>query len=275
MDPRRRYNIIVPTAYGTMIVNRNDWMESNGARFGVGWDLMETGRYMQVELDNLTLFLGSCRPDPVLLDIGANIGVHSLLFSSLAGERGTVHAFEAQRIVHQMLLGNLAINSIENVHARQVAVGAAPGSLRLPPLDYSCNRNFGGVRLAAAAGAPGAASDHGGNAAADRREDVSVITIDSLTLPRVDFMKIDVEGMERDVLAGARMTIERDRPLLQVEWLADDQGALPAFLLDDLGYRVYQSTMNLLCVPMEREDLAIGGATEITIDMLQPGIEAP
>ena len=275
MNPRTRYNIIVPTAYGTMIVNRNDWMESNGDRFGVGWELMETGRYMQVELDNLTLFLGSCKPNPVLLDIGANIGVHSLLLSSLAGGQGIVHAFEAQRIVYQMLLGNLAINSIENVYTRQVAIGAASGTLRLPPVDYSRNWNFGGMALIDEGPDPQFVPGSAERSAADRKEDIEVITLDSLALPRVDFLKIDVEGMERDVLVGGRITLERDRPLMQVEWLGRDRGALPAYLLDDLGYRIYQSTMNLLCVPMERADLAIGGATEITMDMLRSNFELP
>ena len=270
-----RYNVIVPTAYGTMIVNRNDWMESQGERFGVGWDLMQSGHYVQPELDNLATLMRSLRADPVVLDIGANIGVHSLWFSSLLGTRGVVHAFEAQRIVYQMLMGNLAINSVENVHARQVAVGSAPGRLRLPPVDYARNWNFGGMGLIDAGPDPQFAPGSEERARADRGESIEVVTLDSLALPRVDFIKIDVEGMEQDVLAGARATIERDRPLMQVEWLARDRGALPAFLLDDLGYRIYQSTMNLLCVPAERADLAVGGATEITLDLLRANFPPP
>ena len=52
-----------------------------------------------------------------------------------------------------------------------------------------------------------------------------------------------------------------------------DQGALPAYLLDDLGYRIYKSAMNLLCVPAERSDLAVAGATEITFDLLRANFE--
>ncbi len=270
-----RYNVIVPTAYGTMIVNRNDWMESHGERFGVGWDLMQSGHYVQPELDNLATLIRSCRADPVVLDIGANIGVHSLWFSSLLGTRGVVHAFEAQRIVYQMLMGNLAINSVENVHARQVAVGSAPGRLRLPPVDYARNWNFGGMGLIDEGPDPQFAPGSAERARADHGESIEVVTLDGLALPRVDFIKIDVEGMEQDVLAGGRATIERDRPLLQVEWLARDHGALPAYLLDDLGYRIYQSTMNLLCVPAERADLAVGGATEITLDLLRANFRLP
>ena len=192
-----RYNVIVPTAYGTMIVNRNDWMELQGERFGVGWDLMQSGQYVQPELDNLATLIRSCRADPVVLDIGANIGVHSLWFSGLVGARGVVHAFEAQRIVYQMLMGNLAINSVENVHARQVAVGATPGRLRLPPVDYARNWNFGGMGLIDEGPEPQFAPGSAERAHADRGESIEVVTLDSLALPRVDLVKIDVEGMNK------------------------------------------------------------------------------
>ena len=52
-----------------------------------------------------------------------------------------------------------------------------------------------------------------------------------------------------------------------VGWPARDRGTLPAFLLDDLGYRINQSTINLLCMSTERADLAVGGATEISVDL--------
>lgn len=270
MDPLARYNLVVETAYGPMIVNRNDYLESDGARFGVGWELMQTGRYAQDELDNLAGLIGAVGPDPVLLDVGANIGVHSLLFAGLAGARGRVHAFEAQRILFQMLMGNLALNCVENVFARQVALGAAPGTLRLPPVDYAQPWNFGGMGLVDESPDPQFAHGSAERALAERDEAIEVVTLDQLGLPHVDFIKIDVEGMELDVLKGGRATIERDRPLMQLEWLGRDGGALPAYLLDDLGYRVYQAGQNLLCVPAERLDLHLGGAVELSLPGAPP-----
>lgn len=269
MHPSPRYNVVVPTAYGMMIVNRNDWMEKDGHRFGVGWDLLETGMYMQNELDALAAVVRSCGPDPVLLDIGANIGVHALMFSGLAGAHGRVYAFEAQRIIFQMLAGNLALNSIENVYARQIALGAAPGFLRLPPVDYAQPWSFGGMGLVDESPEPQFAHGTAERAAADRQELIEVATIDSLALPRVNFIKIDVEGMELDVLRGGAATIERDRPPMQVEWLARDNGALPAYLLDDLGYRVYEAGLNLICFPAENQSLQVGGARELSLDLLR------
>ena len=269
MDNRPRYNVVVPTAYGTMIVNHNDWLELEGERFGVGWELLQSGRFVQPELDNLAILIRSVGPDPVLLDIGANIGVHSLWFSALAGEKGAVHAFEAQRIVFQMLMGNLALNSIENVYAHHAAMGAAAGTLRLPPVDYSRNWNFGGLGLIDEGPHPQFAPGSAERAAADRGETVPVITLDGLGLKRVDFIKLDVEGMELDVLRGGCATIERDRPLMQIEWLGRDRGALPAYLLEDIGYRLYQTSLNLICVPAERTDFHLAGATEITLAVLR------
>ena len=269
MSMRTQYNVPVPTAYGTMIVNRNDWMEKNGERFGVGWDLLETGRYAQGELDHLRTLIGHCRADPVLLDVGANIGVHSLLFAELAGARGRVYAFEAQRIVYQMLMGNLALNSIENVYARQVAVGAEAGELRLPPVDYASPWNFGGMGLIDESADPQFAPGSAERSAADKHEIIPMISVDSLNLERADFIKVDVEGMELDVMRGALNTIERHRPLMQVEWWGRDHGALPRFLIDELGYRVCQAGMNLVCIPVERVDISIDESMEITLSALQ------
>jgi len=275
--PRPRYNVVATTRYGAMIVNRNDWAD-NGVvgRGGVGHDLLNTGEYSQNELDGLAGLIGLCGPDPVLLDVGANIGVHSLVFSELAGPRGRVYAFEAQRIVYQMLLGNLALNSIENVHAYRVAVGRAAGELKLPPVDYSQPWNFGGMSLTTEDQEPQFRPGTPQYAAADTGEVVPVIPLDSLELPRVDFIKLDVEGMEEDVLRGATRTLERTRPLIQAEWWGRDRGSLPLYLLEHLGYRIYQAAINLVCIPVERAaEITIHGLPELSAAAIRQGYNLP
>jgi FkbM family methyltransferase len=275
MKVRPRYNTLVPTDYGLMIVNSNDWAEApDGTRYGIGYDLTHTGCYQQGELDSLAMLVRTCPPDPVLVDVGANIGVHSLWFAGLAGA-GVVHAFEAQRVVFQALMGNLALNSIENVFAHQVALGAAPGRLRLQPVDYAQPWNFGGMGLIDESPDPQFAHGTPERAAADRGEEVEVVTLDSFALDRVDLIKIDVEGMEEDVLRGGAATIERHRPLMQLEWLGRDGGSLPRHLLGEIDYRVYQSGLNLLCVPAERTDFFIAGAQEISLQRLLAQFPAP
>lgn len=73
------------------------------------------------------------------------------------------------------------------------------------------------------------------------------MAVDALDLPRVDLMKIDVEGMETEVLAGAAQTVARHLPVLQIEILKTDHDAVRA-VLEPLGYRFYYSGINMLAV---------------------------
>ena len=89
---RPRNNVVIPTRYGMMLVNRNDRLEIDGMVFGVGHDLLVDGEYVQPELDILAQLLTLCPAAPVVLDIGANIGVHTLFFADRVGPAGQVHA---------------------------------------------------------------------------------------------------------------------------------------------------------------------------------------
>ena len=75
-----------------------------------------------------------------------------------------------------------------------------------------------------------------------------ISTIDHLELADVHVIKIDAEGMELEVLAGAQQTIARCRPVLLVECLKVDRERLLA-ILKNADYRVYQVDINLLAIP--------------------------
>ena len=163
------------------------------------------------------------RPGDVVVEAGANIGVHTLPLAKRVGPGGRVYAFEPQRLVFQTLCANAALNGLTNVDCRQAACGADRGEILVPEFDFSAANNFGGLSL-------------GRHAQGER---VPVVTIDSLALPACRFIKADVEGMELQVLKGARETIARCRPVLYVENdRADSSPALIAYLLS-LGYRLY------------------------------------
>jgi FkbM family methyltransferase len=159
----------------------------------------------------------------VAVEAGANVGAHTLLLSRLVGPRGRVYAFEPQRVVFQILCGNLALSGCLNVDCRAVALGHQPGQLHVPLIDYQQENNFGGVELRQDA----------------RGEPVPVITLDSLELPACHFLKADVEGMELSVLRGAEQTLRRHRPLLYVE--NDRPAGSPALIeyLQSLEYDLY------------------------------------
>ena len=187
MNPFPVINRVKECRDGTMIYNVND--------IYIGRSLDQYGEWSKGDMD---LFRQILRPGMSGVEIGANIGAHTVPIAQLVWPGGFVLAFEPQRIVFQTLCGNLALNHIINVDARQMAVGAAAGTLLVPVLDFAKENNFGGLPLGA----------H------QMGEPVSVITLDSLNLVRCDFIKIDVEGMEQAVLEGAADTITRYQPVL-------------------------------------------------------------
>jgi len=170
----------------------------------IGRSLDLYGEFAEQEMQVFRTFVG---PGGVAVDVGANIGTHTLALAEMAGPTGRVYSFEPQRALFNLLCGNLALNRATNVRARHAAVGEAAGAIETPPIDYGAAGafNFGAVSLADAAGYP-----PGG-------ETVELITLDSLALDRCDLLKIDVEGMERPVLAGAAETLRRTAPVIYLE----------------------------------------------------------
>ena len=117
----------------------------------------------------------------------------------------------------------MALNSITNVCALHVAAGAVAGRLIVPRLNYAVQNNFGGLGL-------GSHTDG---------ETVDAITVDGLDLSRCQLIKIDVEGMEEQVLRGAEQTIARCRPILYVESDREDKRTALFRYIDSLGYAMY------------------------------------
>jgi FkbM family methyltransferase len=208
-------NQVKSCRYGNMVYQAND------RYIGRSFDLY--GEYSEAEV---VLFRQLVRPGQTVLDIGANIGAHSVPLAQLVGSAGRVFAFEPQRIPFYCLCANVVLNSLTNVVCHQAAVGESAGTLSVPELDYFAEENFGGLAL----------TDDFGNS---RSYSVPVQRIDDLQLDQCHFMKIDVEGMEREVLAGAVDTIRRFQPILYVEDdRAEKSTALRAFL-QNLGYELY------------------------------------
>jgi FkbM family methyltransferase len=229
------YATLANTLQGFFIFNHND--------LGVGWQLANMSSYDAEEMNILAHMVRACAADPVILDIGANIGVTSVVLGRQAGPRGQVIAFEPQRVIFHMLAGNIALNSLDNVHCRHQAVGSGPGTAKIPCLDYRQQAGFGSVELNRET-----QSDAFQQAKDGRFEDVPQVSVDSLALPRVDMIKIDVEGMEADVLAGAARTLREQRPLLYMEFAKSDKAGLWRTLAA-LDYQLYELRDNFICVP--------------------------
>jgi len=188
----------------------------------IGGSLDRYGEFSEGECE---LFRQIVKPGQVILEIGAHLGAHTVFLAKATGPRGRVIAFEPQRLLFQILCANVALNGLTNVFAHQSAVGREPGQIVVPAIDYTKAGNFGGLGL--------------GNRELSDGEPVTVVTVDGLGLPACHMIKVDVEGMEEDVLAGAEETIRRFRPKLYVENDRQERSGALIQRLFDLDYRLY------------------------------------
>lgn len=186
----------------------------------IGRSLDVYGEFSELEGE---VFVQLLRPGDVVVEAGANIGAHTIPIAKLVGPGGMVLAYEPQRIIFQLLCANVALNELYNVHTVHAAVGREIGKIKVPPLDYSAENNFGGVSMR-----------NSGSG-----EDVEIRKLDSLSLPALRMLKVDVEGMEIDVLTGAREAIRKFRPLLYVENDRQAHAEELIALIDALGYNMW------------------------------------
>ena len=191
------------------------------------------------EMIDACLFLGQFERDIVALierltpaggtviDVGANMGAHTLRFAKQVGAGGRVLAFEPTDYAYRKLVRNLSLNAFPSVKAVQLALAerAAP---RQTISFRSSWRSDGQPHVATSV--------------------VDFVTLDdccaSERIEHVDVMKLDVDGHEFGVLAGGRQMLQRSRPALLMEtgaWHFEDPHRNPLTFLQDLGYRFWDS----------------------------------
>ena len=185
----------------------------------VGKSLEAYGEYKEGEIELLQQII---KPKDLVVEIGANIGVHTAFLAQAVGREGTVLAFEPQRVIFQNLCANLALNSITNTYSYNVAVSDTFSAINLPVLDYSKPHDFSKLDI----------SEDG------ESELAQTITLDSLNLPHCRLIKIDVEGMELAVLQGAINTIKNLLPILYITYKVKNDKSLINFIAE-FGYKMY------------------------------------
>jgi FkbM family methyltransferase len=244
--PRR--NVIIPTEFGMMIVNRFDYNPIENFP-GVGYHLMNMGSENMELMWILRHYLKD-KKYPAVIDVGANIGAFSVqVADAILPANGTVYAFEPQRQIYQMLCGNLALNSVDNVYAEKTAVGSSTKPITVPKVDYYKPASFGSVGLT------GEFDDVGQDLDFGNGEIVDQIVIDEYfkDIENISIIKVDVEGMELDVVNGAVATINKHRPLMYIEYYKQYNGATELkTLIESLGYKTFVLDINFICVPEEK-----------------------
>lgn len=170
-----------------------------------------TGRYIpppiEVEKAEQVFYIQYLQPGMVVFDVGANIGELSLLFSRFVGPQGQVHAFEASRDTFARLERVIETANRKNLYLNHVALSDRTGTAQLRVYD---TEHAGWTTLA-----DRPLENYGIHVRPERIEDVPMTTIDAYCeahgIERIDLVKIDVEGAEQQVIAGAERMMAEDR----------------------------------------------------------------
>lgn len=185
------------TRYGEMVYLENDNC--------IGKSLELYGEWAQNEVDVITQCI---QENDIVLDIGANYGVHTLAIANKLGENGLVYSFEAQKKIFDILDTNTKIS----IHCNKIKplyslVGESNTNVYVNQSDMESLHNYGAV------------SFKNYTDVQNTRNDIPLlmITVDSLELKKCDFIKIDVEGMEYSVLKGSSNTIKKNSPIIFFE----------------------------------------------------------
>lgn len=208
----------------TLVLDRADTAVSRG--------IIEERHY---EPHLTAVFERFCGPGMTVLDVGSNVGFYTMLASKLVGPTGRVCAFDPNSENCRLLLLSARANVADNVEVFPVALAESTGWSYFSPHEGS----NGGLLDASIDGGPVGLVDGRGSI-------VPTFRLDDLVPGPVHFMKLDVEGAEGRVVAGARRLLEAYRPVvtteLSGEMLARVSRCSPREFLGtfvDLGYALH------------------------------------
>lgn len=205
----------VTTRYGRLYVATDDTVIGRSLKLYGEWAEDEIGRYAALLADGDTI-----------VDVGANIGTHAIALASRFPS-SEILAFEPQPLAFALLAANVIAARAGNVAPYNLGCAEADRLVHVAADAHPEEWNVGGFSIAAAG------PDESGAVP------LTLVALDGVTFGRrVQFIKIDVEGMEAAVLAGAAKLIERDRPIVYFEVLDLDRLAAATPLLAALGYEL-------------------------------------
>jgi FkbM family methyltransferase len=240
-------------------------------RDGIAWCLdlkegIDFGLFLGLyERSTTTAIRRLVRSGDNVLDVGANIGAHTLELARQVGSTGKVLAFEPTFFAHSKLVQNIALNPglAGIVKAEQLILAASAHSAPEPliysswplvPQDSLHPKHLGSQKTTAGA------------------RTMSLDTyLKQAELTRLDFIKLDVDGRECEVLEGAQQCLEKFRPIILMELapycLRERGGSLPR-LVDSLcrwSYRIVRLNGEELPIEAEKLDRLIGDGAGINV----------
>ncbi len=201
----------------------------------IGLSLREYGEFSEIELSLMSKFI---MKDDVVFDIGSNIGAFTVPFAKKVGEFGQVYAFEPQRVIYDILQDNVNKNKLKNVKIFNVGMGKKKEELELNEIDYSKVGNFGGVSFKYD-------SSSFTKNIKNKKYKVKIINLNEfMEIEKCNFMKIDVELMELDILTGGKNFLEKFKPILWIENHQFYPNEINKFLLEN-DYNAYWAYSNI------------------------------
>lgn len=171
-------------------------------------------RQKSFEYSSLELYRDNLSSGNVVLDIGANVGIYSLLGADIIGDQGKVYAFEPSSITYNTLLENISLNGFKNISAHQLALSDQSGKLKLAkPTNAKLTHEYADMFNYLDYSSKGESSDS---------DFVDVLTVDefvsSHNITKVDFIKIDIEGAELLCFKGAKnLLVSENKPVILFE----------------------------------------------------------
>jgi FkbM family methyltransferase len=180
-------------------------IEIAGRRFVLEGDDYVQNLPDRFEPDLVSLMALLCEPDFRVIDIGANVGATALALSQIC-HQGKVAAVEPMPRTFEFLQRNIA--PCKNIAAFNFALGSKAGSVTMQ--GASCNLSGSFV-------ADQYQIRHSGHTATSVEVKMLDESFEQLSLDRLDFIKIDAEGFELEVLEGAQKVLDRQRPTVLLE----------------------------------------------------------
>jgi FkbM family methyltransferase len=232
-------NFLTNSKFGKIIINKNDKY--------IGRHIIEKGYWAEDDINVIIKLLEIQLQKKDFLtfyDIGANVGTHSLAIAKTFKKNVKIRAFEAQRMIYNMLCGTVALNGNSNIYCHNFAVSDINGgSIEIKMPNYYSVNNFGGLELI-----PPLLSDNH-DLITSELEYISTITIDSFN-EHIDFLKMDIEGMEDKAIKGAVNSISKSRPICFIEVHKTDHNFIFNFF-KNIEYTGYKKGMDLIAIPNE------------------------
>lgn len=233
--------VVIESVYGKFLLNRHCTFQAEA--------LIKTGyTHIEPELANIFTIIDRLPADCLVVDGGANAGFFTVpVAQRIKHKNGRVISFEPQREIFNGLAGTIALNDLDNVRLNRMGLGNVAGQATVPKVDYSVDQDFGVVTIEQR-DVVGSLYD-----IVVDQQSVETVRLDDLSLPRLDFYKLDVEGYEIAALDGARETIKKYRPFMWIEYWKTGLDVLVKRLsyLKDYDHYVVDP-LNVLFVPREK-----------------------